>query len=416
MLYLYFKERKGFDRLFKLLKQKYISLNRYSGTVTLNNITPEESKDLSNFFGKTISIGSTFKTSFIQIEKKLKQTKYADFTWSELFDKYFESPILSKKDIKDNFKKEEIKFYQEILKQTPDKLKVWFKSIIQTKNDIYQIFMRKYKKDKKQFKKELLNLLKIIAKTEQNKPVSLTFLASISLDPHFLDLGTSTSNLFFKLCSSYYNKENPKTTIDKIKFLSDLNIYIDNISNFVIIYNLKSDSALVNVFTKNQEPLNLNLSNLSQIHKLDTDLKKVFIFENPSMLPVFKQYNIPIIISYGNPNFAFYKVIEKLLSTNNEIYYNGDFDPEGLIIASNICEKFPQIKLFCYHKDDYFSSKSQNKLSASRLKKLDNITHPNLIEIKKLLKQEKLAAYQEKNLENIKYFVKKTLKRNCNMI
>ena len=42
MLYLYFKERRGFDRLFTLLKQKYISLNRFSGTVTLKNITEIE--------------------------------------------------------------------------------------------------------------------------------------------------------------------------------------------------------------------------------------------------------------------------------------------------------------------------------------------------------------------------------------
>ena len=75
MLYLYFKERRGFDRLFALLKQKYISLNRFSGTVTLKNITEIESKDLSNFFGMTIEQGSTFKTSFTKIEKKLKETK-----------------------------------------------------------------------------------------------------------------------------------------------------------------------------------------------------------------------------------------------------------------------------------------------------------------------------------------------------
>ena len=66
MLHQYFKER-SFDRLFKLLKQKYISLGRFSGTVTLNNISKEESIDLSNFFGQTINEGSTYKTSFAKI-------------------------------------------------------------------------------------------------------------------------------------------------------------------------------------------------------------------------------------------------------------------------------------------------------------------------------------------------------------
>ena len=382
MLYLYFKERKGFDRLFKLLKQKYISLNRYSGTVTLKNITQEEGHDLSNFFGKTILVGTTFKTSFAQIEKKLKETKYADFTWEELFKNYFNENIVTKKEYKETFKHEENIFYDKIIKQMPEELRDWFKNIIKNKDSIYQILLRKYKKDKTNFKKELLNLLKIINKTKEKKPTSLILLASLSSNPHFLDFGTSTSNLFFKLTADYYQIKEPKTTNDKIKFLADLNIYIDTLSNFVIVYNLKSDSELINIFTKEKEPLNLNLSNLSRINKIDTDIKKVFIFENPSMLPVFAKYDIPIIISYGNPNYVFYKVVEKLIETNNEIYYNGDFDPEGLIIASNICEKFPEIKLFCYKKDDYLKSKSQNKISKSRLKKLDNIKNVELITIK----------------------------------
>ena len=76
MLHQYFKERKGFNRLFQLLKEKYISLNRFSGTVTLTNITKEESKDLSAFFGKVIKENSNFQTSFSKIEKKLKETKF----------------------------------------------------------------------------------------------------------------------------------------------------------------------------------------------------------------------------------------------------------------------------------------------------------------------------------------------------
>lgn len=409
MLYLYFKERKGFDRLFKLLKQKYISLNRYSGTVTLKNITQEESRDLSNFFGKTILVGTTFKTSFAQIEKKLKETKYASFTWEELFKNYFNENIVTKKEYKETFKHEENIFYDKIIKQMPEELRDWFKNIIQNKNNIYQILLRKYKKDKQKFENELLNLLKIIDKTKEKKPTSLILLASLSSNPHFLDFGTSTSNLFFKLASNYYHTKEPKTTNDKIKFLADLNIYIDTLSNFVIVYNLKSDSELINIFTKEKEPLNLNLSNLSHINKIDTDIKKVFIFENPSMLPVFAKYDIPIIISYGNPNYAFYKVVEKLIETNNEIYYNGDFDPEGLIIASNICEKFPEIKLFCYKKEDYLKSKSQNKISKSRLKKLDNIKNVELITIKEILKKEKLSAYQEKNITNIETYIKKLI-------
>ena len=408
MLHEYFQSHKGFARLFNLLKQKYISLNRFSGTVTLKDVTKEESIDLSNFFGKMVKEGTDFRTSFSKIEKKLKETKYANFTWEELFNNYFEEKIITKKDLKQKFNVEEDKFYQNVLSNTPVNLKEWFKNILKDKN-IHQTFVKNYKQNKSKFYDELLYVLKIINITLKKEPISLVMLASYSLNPHFLDFGTKTSNLYFKLLSNLTNKEEPKTSGEKIKFLSLFNIYIDTISNYVTIYNIESDSPLINNFTKEKEPLNLSLSNLSKITKIDTKLKKVFVFENPSILPYLKKYDIPIVIGSGNPNYAFYKVIEKLVESKNEIYYNGDLDPEGLIIASNIYQNFPQTNFFGYNQADYQTSKSKNKISESRLKKLDNINIPNLQEIKELLKKEKYAAYEEKNIQNIEKFIKQNL-------
>ena len=76
---------------------------------------------------------------------------------------------------------------------------------------------------------------------------------------------------------------------------------------------------------------------------------------------------------------------------------------------TNICEKFLQIKLFRYQKEDYFNSKSKNLVSESRLKKLDNIKLPELKQIKELLKKEKSSAYQEKNIQNIENYIKKII-------
>ena len=97
MLSNYFKERKGFDRLFQLLKKKYVSLGRYSGTIILKKVTEEEARELSEFFGMTIKEKEDFKTSFKKIEKVLLETKYKDFTWDCLFYDYFGEEIMDKK-------------------------------------------------------------------------------------------------------------------------------------------------------------------------------------------------------------------------------------------------------------------------------------------------------------------------------
>ena len=41
------------------------------------------------------------------------------------------------------FKKEETLFYQRILKQTPEELKSWFETIIQSKNEIFSSLLTK---------------------------------------------------------------------------------------------------------------------------------------------------------------------------------------------------------------------------------------------------------------------------------
>ena len=77
----YLKSKVGLNRLLIKLKDKYISLGRYSGTVELEKITPQEAEDLSNFLGRTIKPNTKIKISYREIEKKLQQTKYREYSW-----------------------------------------------------------------------------------------------------------------------------------------------------------------------------------------------------------------------------------------------------------------------------------------------------------------------------------------------
>ena len=144
----------------------------------------------------------------------------------------------------------------------------------------------------------------------------------------------------------------------------------------------------------------------------DTTTKKVFIFENPSILTeiISRNINASIIISGGFPNTSVYLLIDSLISTGNHIYYNGDFDPEGLIIAKNLKDKYQDnLTLFCYHKEDYHNCLSNKEISLKRLHKLQKITNIDLLEIKELLLKTKLSAYQENNKERIIEFLNSKL-------
>ena len=122
------------------------------------------------------------------------------------------------------------------------------------------------------------------------------------------------------------------------------------------------------------------------------------------MLESLKDLNYPIIITSGNPNLALFTLLNKL-EANNKLYYNGDFDSEGLLIADKLKQKYTNLELFCYTSEDYKNTKANSKIIESRIKKLDNIKIKDLYLIKKLIKQNKCAEYQEKNVDRIRNFM-----------
>lgn len=404
MLSTYFKERKGFYRTFLLLKEKYISLGRFTGTITLENITQEEAENFTDFFGKKYHKGQTIKIRFKDIERALTNTVYENFSWEELFATYFEEEIVDRKTQKNKELENYELFYEKVAENLQEEEKSFLKEI-RTYKPIEIILKKRYKKDQNKWQEELAELIHLIFKLESETPTTLAMFASLTGNPHFLDFKTPNFSIFLKFLSIYKKVEEPKTTMEKIELLESVGISIDTISNFCITYGLKSTSKLVNSFYEEKQILNVNLSNLEVIKDLDTKNKVVFVFENPSLLNEFKSLDVPMIITSGNANLAVYKILELLTKSGVTIYYNGDFDPEGLLNAEKLLHKFPDLKLFCYEKEDYIASKSEEKISEPRLNKLNHLKIEALEEIKMCLQKNKKAAYQEKNKERIQAFI-----------
>ncbi len=400
----YLKTKQGLVRLMNKLKEKYISLSRSSGTIIIKNITEKESIDISNLLGRKVKQEDNLKTSFKEITKKINEGKYNGFDWLELFSAYFEENITTKQEQRLNKKEEEYLFYQEIYNKNKDrKYTKVLKDILEKDEIINKIIKQKYNKNKNKLEEEFDNIL-LLLENIPSSPIPLAVYSSITGNPHYLDLNRSTSSLFLRILSKIKNIEYEDKTEVKINILSEINVYTDPISNYVITYKLMGNKIL-DELNKNNEVVNLNLLNINKIDKLSTNNKKIYVFENPSVLTSLINLNVPIIITSGIPNISLYTILQKLEENNVKIYYNGDFDPEGLLIADKLKIRFPSIRLFCYDVLDYNNAKSKEKISSSRLKKLDNINAKELQNIKTLLLQNKTSAYQEQNLDRIKEYI-----------
>lgn len=400
----YLKTKNGLTRLMNKLKEKYIALSHPGGIVVINNITDEESIDISNLLGRRVRKEDNLKISFKEMTKKINEGKYNGFDWVELLYAYFEENLITKKEHNLNKQEEENYFYQELYENNKDRKYVEIlKNIIEKENVITKIVKQKYNKNKNNLQEDLNNILLLLDNIPAS-PTSLAVYSSITGNPHYLDLNKSTSTFFLKILSKIKNIEYEDKNEVKISILSEINVYIDPVSNYVITYKLIGNKVL-NELNNDNEVVNLNLLNINKIDKICTHNKKVYVFENPSMLTSLMDLNIPIIITSGIPNLSLYTILRKLEKSNTKIYYNGDFDPEGLLIAEKLKLRFSKVELFCYDALDYNNAKSKEKISSCRLKKLDSINAMELQNIKKILLESKTSAYQEQNLDRIRKYI-----------
>ena len=83
-----------------------------------------------------------------------------------------------------------------------------------------------------------------------------------------------------------------------------------------------------------------------------------------------------------------------------ELYYCGDIDPEGIEIADRVLARGPeQIFLWRMTVEDYYRTISDEKLTETRLKKLDKVANASLRELAGVVRKEKRAGYQERLID-----------------
>ena len=392
----YFKDKKGYDRFITKIYEKYQSISRFSGTIKLNCLNDEEAYALSRLFGENYNSGDDVKISIKQFLKIMDKSKFKDFDITTFITEYLNVSLLTNKELKSNLIIAEDNFYQELIKDN-----LMLKKIINKDN---LLIHQRYVKNKQKLKNDLINIINLLNHLPKEKTMISLYAATYTKDPHYLDLDSKTSNLFISCLSILDNIDFPNTREDKIKLLYKYNIEMDNLSNYVLTYNLLSSRKWINDLSK--ETLILNIQNILNTNSFDSKLKKVFIFENPSILTkiLYSDIDISVIISGGFPNNAVYLLIDKLIENGNKIYYNGDFDPEGLIIANKLKNKYQNnLELFCYDKIDYDNCKSNKIISNKRLNKMAQINDSKLIIIKDQLLKNKLAAFQENNNRIINY-------------
>lgn len=314
-------------------------------------------------------------------------------------------------------KKEEF-FKELILINKGIRAELWLEEILKNKSFGYSMISKNYEayyKENKinEFKVFLdyilkgFNSLTFNTNDSENLPI---FSSKTTKDPHYFDVDKPAGKILIHGICFELKREYPRDVEETAELLYSAGILKDDVSSSIAAYGLKAykknyELDFIYSFTKFGEPLTFTLGNLSKIDKFLCNKNRLFIFENPSLFSeVIKRIgklNPSIICTSGQLKLASLILLDKLIEGVEEIYYSGDFDPEGISIANKLKIRYgDKLKFWRFDVEDYLKIISHKKISSISKAKLDNIENDELSPLIEKIKEKGLAGYQELLIED----------------
>lgn len=414
---------KIYKKIFLEVYSKYKKYGKITGSFTLKAATTEERQILFNFDSKALTEGKAkIKCSTV---RDLFNRKLKEYSFEELLVKVVGKELKTNKEVKDEEKEQEEKFYDDILKASDDGVgKQWFIEILDKKKYGYNIIVRKYKseiRNLKELKRKIILIINSLNKLPylNNEYENIAVFSAVNTkDSHFFDSDKFTGRLFIKAISFILNKDEPKDINEINELYYEVGILKDEISNHTTIYGLNafnmdsSEVKAVNSFNLWKEPLQISISNLLKIDYFEAINNTVFIFENPAVFHKILKVNgdnISLICTSGQLNLSSYILLNKIRNLKN-IYYAGDFDPEGLMIAYKIKKRYKdKVKFLNYTRESYINTMSNNIIEEKSMSQLNKINCSELDEVINELRINKRAAYQELLIDEYLDLIKKVI-------
>lgn len=266
------------------------------------------------------------------------------------------------------------------------------------------------------FKKEEMSWdsFKIVADALKNLPKKYTRMPVFAFqqtgDPHAFDEGTETGNLFLQVLTTYSTADDSTEiaeTEHKHQLLGEFYLLRDDIKNYVAASGLlgyKEDrNEMWYQACLTQCSWNIPLKEILQTTTIQPFVgNKVLVVENSGVYSILidRFPDVPIICSSGQFTYAVWCMLRKLVASKTQLYYVGDMDPEGLIMAQKLLKLFPDhAQTIGMSLVNFTEACTEVKLNERRYKKLRAIEDVQLKEIAQYMQQTQTIAMQEGFIE-----------------
>lgn len=402
-----------FSEFMQLWKKQYEKYGTCKGSIDLV-LNDSNRECISGLMGKDYYGVDCVHITFRQLQKAILNTKYENCDFNEVLKMYFNQGVFTNKHRQEQEQIRVQNIFKQFFKQE-GKSQQWIYNTYTNRDSVYIRIVQASKENEQKCINTVCVVMKALNHLPmwENKKENISIFASYhTKNPHAFDKNTFAYYLMMHGIVYFLKVGFPKTNLEQNEILYRAGLYQDGISNYCSVARLQA-------FNENNQPhlgwtgfydsyeaLNVNMDNLLHIHFI-TCCDRVYIVENPSVFQALlkkikkeKIEKIGLVCTNGQLNYSAYLLLDILVNSNIEIYYSGDMDPEGLLIADKIKQRYPSIKLWCYDVRQYEISKSKEQATDQRMHMLDALKDETLIRIGKCISENKnRVGYQENMIQ-----------------
>jgi uncharacterized protein (TIGR02679 family) len=413
----YFKQESGFSRLLPLLAKKYCSLGRWGGSVTLAKLSNAEAVAFTSLFRKDYQAGQRATVSLEEFVQALAKTKFFAVDVLELLGRLCGYKLVAKATVAEQQAVLRQAFWQELRLKHPQGLcPAWLAAVEQKLPGTRAVHLA-WEHNPRQLALDVELLLAALARLPGPYVRLPVFARQLCGDPHALDSSTPVGKLLLdalKVLSDQEQGRGKSAVEADNERLYAFGLLRDDILNFVTCSGLAGatdagqaqEVLYLRQAWQEGAVLNVPLRELLKCQLLYGAKRgggPVFIVENSgvfsSLVDSFVQQTgclPPLLCTHGQFKLASWAAVERLVAAGCSIWYSGDCDPEGLVIAQKLAERYPtQVNLWRYTLADYELSLSSVKLDQLRLSKLAVVQRSELLPVAQKMLQLQRAGYQE---------------------
>ena len=396
----------------KQIHKKYESFGRFTGTISKSLFKKVDTEPLLTFMG--LAQWEWEKTKSIKISDFLRnyeQSKFEPIPFELVVESVSGKQLKTKQELAEDAETEYGSFLVEI-------------------GEIYPLFRMVFSRNRNTaylgwFLKEptaCLAAFRNVAEALRNLPQEYTklpvFAHRITGNPHAFDSSGLTGQLLFTMLYQQYAEAESAQAMNGFLSKAELEneiyglfkIIKDDIMNFtavngLIAYRGKEPIAMWQDACLDRIPWNVPVRQLLDISWIRPGKgKQIFLIENSGVYSILLDAfpDCPMVCTNGQFRYAVWLLLERIPDDGITLYYSGDFDPEGLLMADTLKRRYGEkLQLLGMTIDHYSASKPAAEIDEKRMQKLKRIQSGELRGLADLMAEKKVAGYQEGILEEL---------------